>query len=137
MRRLALLLVVLGLTAGAVGCRPGPPSAPTCNGNAAIAADILNAGWNQAPGWVQSRVLNVIVPRESGCDPCAFYPSHSDCSVWNPSTAKGLFELLGHDDLILAACPNPWGIVAWHDPTCNARAAWFLSGGGNLAPWGG
>ncbi len=81
----------------------------------------------------EAKALHV-VQRESGCDPCAFYPGRSDCNAM-PHTAKGLFQLLGHDGLIFAACPNPWGIVWWQDPVCNARAARWLYDGSGWSPW--
>lgn len=136
-----LAIPILALTLAA--CHPTgppapPPGAPTCGaGNQAVAAAFLGQGhWSQAPGWAQDRMLHVIIPRESGCDPCAFFPGQSNCAA-SPSTAKGLTELLGHDDLIHAACPLSYPLP-WQDPGCNGYAAFLLSNGGtNLGPWGG
>lgn len=74
-----------------------------------------------------------VAGRESGCNPCGFYPSQHDCSAM-PTSAAGLFQLLGHQDILDAVCP---GVDhAWANPWCNTQAAWQLSGGGvNWSPW--
>ncbi len=129
----AIAALALALTIIA-GCRPAGPPPPPPGGLRQV---VLDAGWGNASPAVQDRVLNVIIPRESGWDPCAFYPGQSNCAAQPGSNvAKGLFELKGHDDLIHQACPFQYPLP-WQDPHCNALAAWFLSGGGNLAPWGG
>ena len=68
-----------------------------------------------------------IADRESHCEPAAY----------NRSGAKGLFQLLGHDDLIYQACPNPYGVVAWDNPDCNAQAARMMWNGSGWSAWGG
>lgn len=73
-----------------------------------------------------------VAMRESTCDPCAFYPGQSDCTA-QPRTAKGLFQLLGHDDLLDAVCPgNPF---AWSNAACNIAAARILYDGSGRRPW--
>lgn len=70
--------------------------------------------------------------RESRCNPCAFYPSQSDCNA-DPTTAKGLFGLLNHDDLIEIASPGiPHG---WANPGTNSLAARMLYDRGGRGPW--
>lgn len=67
--------------------------------------------------WAES-----VAMRESGCSPTAY----------NPSGASGVFQLLGHQDLLDAVCP-PHG--DWADPSCNIRAAWQLYLADGIAPW--
>lgn len=126
---LAIVAVAVGGLSACAGAPPGvDPAIPRA----------FERAWAGAPPGAISYMERVVIPRESGWDPCSFNPRQSNCSVWNPGTAKGLLQLLGHDDLIFQACPNPWGIIAWQDPYCNARAGFFLSGGGhNLSPWRG
>lgn len=106
---------------------PGPVSGASCAGTAvegAIRAAFAGTG---AEEWALS-----VAARESGCNPCAYYPSQSNCFA-QPTTAKGLFELLGHDYLLAAACPgNPF---AWANAACNASAARSLFDGSGTAPW--
>ena len=71
--------------------------------------------------------------RESRCDPCAFYPSRSDCNAM-PTTARGLFQLLGHDGLLAEVCLA--GRLVWYDAWCNAHAARLLYDRAGRAPWG-
>ncbi len=131
-KRLGLAVLTLPiLTLGIAACRPtgppAPPGAPSCFGahmtapaDPAIAQTIADAfaGTN-----VTDYMLHTIVPRESGCDPNAY----------NPSGAEGLFQLLGHQDLLNASCLYP----AWWIPYCNAHAARLLYNSSGLAPWGG
>lgn len=69
--------------------------------------------------------------RESGCNPCAFYPGRSDCNA-QPNTAKGLFQLLGHDGMIIAICGD---VRLWSDPYCNAKVARALYDSSGRSPW--
>lgn len=91
--------------------------------NAAIAAQsgcpyapLIREVWQTDAEWAIT-----IARRESNCEPGAR----------NPSGASGLFQLLGHSDLLIAAC----GSDAWADPTCNVKAAWLLYQGAGRAPW--
>lgn len=87
----------------------------------ADAAAVINAVW--AGTGQEAHALNV-VQKESGCTDTAY----------NPSGASGLFQLLGHQDLLDQVCPGVPNSA--FDPTCNAKAALILSGGGtNWAPW--
>lgn len=138
-RRLVLLVAVALAAGGLAACRSGAPpaSSNTCIGSAP-AEGAIDAAFARFGPTVQAQG-NQVAKHESGCDPCAFNPRQSNCAVWNPGTAKGLFQLLGHDDLIFAACPNPWGIISWQNPYCNALAASFLyqSEGGWHPAWTG
>jgi hypothetical protein len=65
----------------------------------------------------------VIAMRESRCQPTAY----------NRSGASGLFQLLGHEDLVRAVCIN--GDV--FNAECNIQAAKLLYNSSGWAPWGG
>lgn len=79
-------------------------------------ADLIRAHWPRDAEWAIS-----IAWRESRCRPDAY----------NPSGASGLFQLLGHQDLVEAVCPG--GSV--FDPVCNVKAAWALYSGSGRSPW--
>lgn len=121
-RVVVLALLLVSLTAAA--CKaPAPPPASSCVGSpieATVRLFFDDVG--------QSEKALQVVWRESHCDPGARNPR---------SGAAGLFQLLGHDDLILGACPNPWGVVAWDNPACNALAARFLWNTSGWRAWGG
>ncbi len=135
MHRILKPLLALGIAAVFAGVLPacGGGAAPPGVDPAIPAA--FERAWAGAPPGAVSYMERVVIPRESGWDPCAFYPGRHDCTA-TPSTAKGLLALLNHDDLLHAVCPYQY--FAWSDPGCNARAGFFLSGGGHdLSPWGG
>lgn len=50
----------------------------------------------------------------------------------NRSGASGLFQLLGHGDLLQAACGSA---ESWADARCNARAARLLHDIAGRSPW--
>ena len=124
--RAAILGLLIVTVVALAACRPpAPPPAAgttglTCRGNAVIGDIIGNAFAGTSVGPYMDEV---IVPRESGCDPNALNRS---------SGAAGLFQLLGHGDLI-AACPYLWRSP--FDAYCNAWAARQLYNGSGLAPW--
>jgi len=78
----------------------------------------IRAAFGSAGDWAMH-----IVQRESGCT----------ASAYNRSGASGLFQLLGHQDLINAACPGGSAF----DPACNIAAAKMLYDSSGRAPWGG
>lgn len=126
---LAVLTIPL-LVAGLAACRPaGPTGPPQCFGahmtapaDPIISADIARA-FADTPD--VNYFEHIVVPRESGCDPNAINRS---------SGALGLFQLLGHNDLISAACPFNYPLP-WNDPWCNSEAARLLYQQGGRAPW--
>ena len=75
-------------------------------------ASLIRSIWQRDAEWAIG-----IAWRESRCIPTAY----------NPSGAEGLFQLLGHGDL-MAGC-------SWSDPACNTRAAWRLYEGSGRRPW--
>ena len=78
----------------------------------------IRAAFGSAGDWAMH-----IVQRESGCT----------ASAYNRSGASGLFQLLGHQDLINAAGPGGSAF----DPACNIAAAKMLYDSSGRAPWGG
>lgn len=130
MIRLAALLLGAAVLAG---CLPGPP-APVASGGSCIGTSVESVIREKFAGTGDEDYMLHVAWRESGCEPCRFYPSTTGCGG-NPRTAKGLFALLNHDDLIFGACPNPWGIIAWDNPACNAQAARWLYDGSGRSPW--
>lgn len=75
---------------------------------------VFAAPWAESIAW-----------RESNCEPGAR----------NPSGSAGLFQLLGHDDLLLAACPDVPPGQSWAVADCNIRAAKNLYDGSGVTPW--
>jgi hypothetical protein len=71
----------------------------------------------------QGDKATAIAWRESRCQP----------SAYNRSGASGLFQLLGHEDLVRAVCMN--GDV--FDAECNIQAAYMLYRSSGWGPWGG
>ena len=124
--RTVLLALVIGGGALLAGCgMPQSRSAPTstsCWGTP-VADDIVSAfnGTGQQ-GWALT-----IAYRESRCDPGAR----------NRSGAVGLFQLVGHDDLLARVCPSFPPSVSGTDAHCNARAARLLYDMAGRSPWGG
>lgn len=147
-RRLVATLACLAVAAGvAAGCSPvfgggAPPPAGIGPGHYPSVRAAFEAAWWGAPVSAVSYMETVVIPRESGWDPCAVNPglgSPGACGLIQPSSAAGLLQLLGHYDLIdsIPGC-TVFGFAWWQDPYCNARAGFLLSGGGhNLAPWDG
>lgn len=133
LRRLVPIVLALGLAAAACGpAVPGAPPGVYRGDECAWSAEIQDvwAGTGDEHWAVDTAI------RESGCNPCAFYPSRSDCGA-NPSTARGMFQLLGHYGLEQAArghgaCPLDG---RWSDPWCGMIAAKFLYDGSGRAPW--
>lgn len=96
---------------------PAPISSARCSG--VVAYEIASVfGW--ASPWAQS-----IAWRESNCEPGAR----------NPSGSAGLFQLNGHDDLLVAACPDSDPAISWGDASCNIHAAWQLFLQEGARPW--
>lgn len=83
------------------------------------AAAVINAVW--AGTGQEAHALNV-VQKESGCTDTAY----------NSSGASGLFQLLGHQDMVVAIC-GPGGSA--FDPVCNAKVALQLYQGSGWSPW--
>ncbi len=113
---------------------PAPQAAPVATEPAnAGCDDPVIAGIITATFGASAPHALAVAQKESGCNPCGFYPSQHDCSAM-PITAAGLFQLLGHQDLLDGVCP---GVDhSWANPWCNTQAAWQLSSGGtNWGPW--
>lgn len=132
-RRIATIVAISLFLALVAACGPRIPNAPDTYraGECAYAAQIMDGfAGTGSERWAVDTAF-----RESRCDPCAFWPwPNSDCGAL-PRTAKGLFQLEGHDDLLEAACPgNPH---AWSNADCNITAARWLFDGSGRRPWGG
>ena|SRR5215831_939575 len=113
-------LAVLGVSAVlTTGCLGGlyrlAPGVPEGWGNCQYAV-MIHQVWHADQDWAQQ-----IAWRESRCQ----------ANAYNRSGSKGLFQLLGHDDLLTKACGSP----KWSDPLCNAKAAWMLYQGSGRRPW--
>lgn len=135
MRRLKQILLVAVVLAALTAC---VPPAPQVTSKVSCAGTPVEGAIRTAFAGTGDEVWALAVAaRESGCNPCAYYPSRSDCTSGgiNPRSAKGLFQLVNHDDLILAACPALY--VAWNNPVCGAWAARYLYEGSGRRPWGG
>jgi hypothetical protein len=81
---------------------------------------IIASVWGTASTWAVG-----IAWRESRCQPGARN---------RHSSAAGLFELLGHDDLYRAVGCSP---SQWADASCNTRAAFALYRSAGAEPWDG
>lgn len=97
---------------------PTPVSSQACP-SGPVQDEIIEVFGVAAP-WAQS-----IAVRESHCEPGAY----------NPSSASGIFQLLGHSDLLQAACPQVSSSISWSVSDCNIRAAYMLFEGSGIAPW--
>jgi hypothetical protein len=75
-------------------------------------AALIRQIWQRDADWAIG-----IAMRESRCTATAY----------NRSGAEGVFQLLGHGDL-MRGC-------AWQDPVCNITAAWHLYEGSGRRPW--
>ena len=95
---------------------PAPP-APAGDGGCQY-ADQIRAAWADTP---DGDTMIRIAMRES----------HYTADAYNPSGASGIFQLLGHQNLIDAVCPG--GSV--FDAACNIAAARLLYDGSGLRPW--
>lgn len=67
----------------------------------------------------------MIAMRESGCR----------ADAYNASGASGLFQLLGHENIVADVCPGRDPYQAVFDPVCNVNAAHVLYLGSGRAPW--
>lgn len=97
---------------------PAPVSSMRCP-SGSVASEIdwvfgIAAPWAESIAW-----------RESNCEPGAR----------NPSGSAGVFQLLGHDDLLAAACPDVVPSASWAIADCNIRAAFALFDEEGIAPW--
>lgn len=101
--------------APAVPAAPSVPQ-PVRSGSGCGFDLLIRSVFGPAGDWAVSIAL-----RESGCDP----------SAYNASGASGLFQLLGHQDLVNQVCPG--GSV--FDPRCNTLAAKVLYDSSGTAPW--
>lgn len=139
-RRVVFAVVVAAAGLGPAACTgSAPPPAGVGPGHYASVQQAFEAAWAGAPPAAISYMEQIVIPRESGWDPCAINPGIHDCSGWPNGHAEGLLQLLGHDDLIrqVPGC-TPFGFTWWQDAYCNSRAGFYLSGGGhNLSPWNG
>lgn len=82
--------------------------------------DEIDKVFGIAAPWFQS-----IAWRESNCEPWAR----------NASGSEGIGQLLGHDDLLAAACPMIPPSVSWGSADCNIRASFLLFEGSGIGPW--
>lgn len=103
-----------------------PPTTPAVNPvsssrcPAGPVKDEIDRVFGTASGWAES-----IAWRESNCEPTAR----------NASGSAGVFQLLGHSDLLHAACPESDPATSWSVADCNIRAAKSLFDGSGVAPW--
>jgi hypothetical protein len=124
---LSAALIETARTANTPGrARPGPAVSSTARpvsgaGCVGTVKAEIDAVFGAAASWAES-----IVWRESNCQPGARNGS---------SGSAGLFQLLGHEDLLRAACPGKDPTSSWADPDCNIRAAKLLYDGSGIAPW--
>lgn len=95
-----------------------PPAATSQSQACADLAGIVNSVFGDQAG----HALDV-ARRESGCTDTAY----------NPSGASGVFQLLGHQDLLDQVCPGVPNNA--FDPQCNTLAAKILYDGSGWAPW--
>lgn len=70
--------------------------------------------WLQASGIPESdwSYVDIIVSRESGWKPCAYYPSQNNCDA-QPTTACGLAQSL--------PCGKQSEYGVWNDPVANLK----------------
>lgn len=97
---------------------PAPVSAMRCPAGP-IKYEIESV-FGEADPWAES-----IAWRESNCTEGAF----------NPSGSSGLFQLLGHQDLLRLVCPTTDPALSVFDYGCNTLAAWNLYLEEGVAPW--
>ncbi len=116
----ALVVAGGGLLAGC-GFSPSPAPAPDSCAGTAVEGTIRNAF---AGTGAEGHALQVAW-RESRCNPGAI----------GAGGAIGLFQLVGHGDLLWAVCPYDFNAGTKAD--CNARAARLLYNSAGWAPWGG
>lgn len=81
---------------------------------------LIHQTWHADQDWAQQ-----VAWRESRCTPDAR----------NGSGSEGIFQLLGHDDLLRAACPKQSPSSSWADPYCNIEAGWLLYLRAGRSPW--
>jgi len=98
---------------------PSPVSSARCP--AGPVKDEIDAVFGPAGPWAES-----VAWRESNCQPGTRNGS---------SGSAGIFQLLGHQDLLRAACPTLDPSTSWADPDCNIRAAKYLYDAAGIAPW--
>lgn len=113
---IAARLAALAATPRLVSSGAAPNQSQACTDASGIVSAAF-AGTGQ-----EAHALEV-VRKESGCTDTAY----------NPSGASGLFQLLGHQDLLDQVCPGVPS--AAFDPTCNAKAARLLYDGSGWSPW--
>lgn len=121
----ALGIIVAFATAA---CVPVTRGAPEAN----VTGTCYGASWDQTAKdelshlGVYDDFMERIFPRESGCDPCAYYPSKHDCDAPWPSTAKNLAGLTSTKDQALKdACKMAW-LEAWHIASCAIRVVRWM-----------
>lgn len=95
-----------------------PVSAPAPSGCAY--ESLIRSVFIEDASWAVS-----IAMRESGCR----------ADAYNPSGASGLFQLLGHENIVADVCPGRDPYQAVFDPVCNVNAAHVLYLGSGRAPW--
>lgn len=96
------------------------PSGAAPSGERCPYAPLIRSIWQRDAEWAIG-----IAWRESNCQPTAM----------NASGSAGLFQLLGHADMLRYACPGQDPATSWAVPECNVRAAWHLYEGAGRAPW--
>lgn len=128
--RLRKVLAFAALCLLVVACTPNPGPPPANYRSHECPHSLLIESVFDDTGDVRWAIDTAM--RESRCDPCAYYPGRSDCTAM-PRTARGLFQLLGHDDLLRQVCLA--GSLVWYDPWCNTQAARLLYDRAGRAPW--
>lgn len=114
-RRVLIGVILVCVSIVTAGCiRPNSQAAPSsCQYDG-----LIHQVWERDADWAVR-----IAWRESRCT----------ATSYNRSGATGVFQLLGHQDLLNAVCMNGDGFNA----ECNIRAAWLLYQSSGRSPWGG
>lgn len=134
--------VVIAYAAAHAHTRPAPPVSPIRIGTAITVSQPPGAG--PAPvssrrcpaGPVQAEIDAVFGSAAPWAESVAWRESNCEAGARNGrSGSAGVFQLLGHDDLLRAACPTVDPGASWAIADCNIRAAKDLYDVAGIGPW--
>ncbi len=102
----------------------------------AVSAPVPVSSRRCPPGEVHDLIVSTFGPASDWAESVAWRESNCQPGARNGSSGSaGVFQLLRHDDLLRAACPELEPAQSWSVARCNVQAAKYLFDAAGISPW--